>query len=79
MGGGAKRVSRAANELDAQKRGVYDITSVPEGIGLIETKAKNNRAKHHIQRQADHREVNCNWAGSETEPETGRLRNPQWW
>ena len=23
-----------------------------------------------------HREVNCNWAGSETEPETGRLRNP---
>ena len=23
----------------------------------------------------DHREVNCNWAGSETEPETGRLRN----
>ena len=26
-----------------------------------------------------HREVNCNWAGSETEPETGRLRNPQWW
>ena len=26
----------------------------------------------------NHREVNCNWAGSETEPETGRLRNPQW-
>ena len=24
-------------------------------------------------------QVNCNWAGSETEPETGRLRNPQWW
>ena len=26
-----------------------------------------------------HREVNCNGAGSEIEPETGRLRKHLWW
>ena len=40
---------------------------------------QNNTACAVPARGQHHREVNCNWAGSETEPETGRLRNPPWW
>eukprot|EP00802_Teleaulax_amphioxeia_P019642 Tamp_19883.p1 GENE.Tamp_19883~~Tamp_19883.p1 ORF type:complete len:333 (+),score=88.19 Tamp_19883:113-1111(+) len=32
----------AAGQLDVQKRRIYDITNVLEGIGLIEKKSKNN-------------------------------------
>lgn len=32
----------AAKELDVQKRRIYDITNVLEGIGLIEKNSKNN-------------------------------------
>lgn len=32
----------AAHQLEVQKRRIYDITNVLEGIGLIEKKAKNN-------------------------------------
>lgn len=32
----------AATQLDVQKRRIYDITNVLEGIGLIEKKSKNN-------------------------------------
>lgn len=32
----------AANQLEVQKRRIYDITNVLEGIGLIEKKSKNN-------------------------------------
>jgi hypothetical protein len=32
----------AATQLEVQKRRIYDITNVLEGIGLIEKKSKNN-------------------------------------
>jgi hypothetical protein len=32
----------AAKELEVQKRRIYDITNVLEGIGLIEKNSKNN-------------------------------------
>jgi sugar-specific transcriptional regulator TrmB len=32
----------AASKLEVQKRRIYDITNVLEGIGLIEKKSKNN-------------------------------------
>jgi len=32
----------AATHLDVQKRRIYDITNVLEGIGMIEKKGKNN-------------------------------------
>lgn len=35
-------LNTAAKELDVQKRRIYDITNVLEGIGLIEKKSKNN-------------------------------------
>jgi hypothetical protein len=34
--------SRQATKLGVQKRRIYDITNVLEGIGLIEKKSKNN-------------------------------------
>lgn len=35
-------LNRAANELGVQKRRIYDITNVLEGIGLIEKEGKNH-------------------------------------
>lgn len=35
-------LNRAADELRVQKRRIYDITNVMEGIGLIEKKGKNH-------------------------------------
>ena len=35
-------LNRAAESLNVQKRRIYDITNVLEGIGLIEKKSKNN-------------------------------------
>jgi transcription factor E2F3 len=35
-------LNAAATELSVQKRRIYDITNVLEGIGLIEKKSKNN-------------------------------------
>jgi transcription factor E2F3 len=35
-------LNRAAEVLKVQKRRIYDITNVLEGIGLIEKKSKNN-------------------------------------
>mmetsp|Transcript_4993 Transcript_4993/g.13067 ORF Transcript_4993/g.13067 Transcript_4993/m.13067 type:complete len:381 (-) Transcript_4993:192-1334(-) len=35
-------LNKAAEELQVQKRRIYDITNVLEGIGLIEKKQKNN-------------------------------------
>ena len=35
-------LNRAAEALKVQKRRIYDITNVLEGIGLIEKKSKNN-------------------------------------
>jgi hypothetical protein len=35
-------LNRAAESLQVQKRRIYDITNVLEGIGLIEKKSKNN-------------------------------------
>lgn len=32
----------AAAQLEVQKRRIYDITNVLEGIGMIEKKGKNN-------------------------------------
>lgn len=32
----------AAEKLEVQKRRIYDITNVLEGIGLIEKNSKNN-------------------------------------
>jgi transcription factor E2F3 len=34
-------LNEAATELDVQKRRIYDITNVLEGIGLIEKTVKN--------------------------------------
>ena len=35
-------LNQAAGQLGVQKRRIYDITNVLEGIGLIEKKSKNN-------------------------------------
>ena len=39
---GVLDLNGAADLLEVQKRRIYDITNVLEGIGLIEKKAKNN-------------------------------------
>lgn len=39
---GVLDLNRAADVLNVQKRRIYDITNVLEGIGLIEKKSKNN-------------------------------------
>lgn len=39
---GVLDLNQAALELDVQKRRIYDITNVLEGIGLIEKQSKNN-------------------------------------
>lgn len=47
-------LNHAATALDVQKRRIYDITNVLEGIGLIEKKGKNNvkwRGGPHEQQQ----------------------------
>jgi len=41
-GDGMLDLNTAAKMLDVQKRRIYDITNVLEGIGLIEKKSKNN-------------------------------------
>lgn len=51
-------LNRAADTLNVQKRRIYDITNVLEGIGLIEKKSKNN-----IQWKA----VGCSERGNETQ------------
>ena len=40
--GGILDLNTAAKDLGVQKRRIYDITNVLEGIGLIEKKSKNN-------------------------------------
>ncbi|GIL85466.1 hypothetical protein Vretimale_10605 [Volvox reticuliferus] len=61
---GVLDLNRAAETLKVQKRRIYDITNVLEGVGLIEKKSKNN----------------IRWKGAsasgdrETEPEAARLR-----
>jgi hypothetical protein len=40
--GGIVDLNKAADELGVQKRRLYDITNVLEGIGLIEKKSKNH-------------------------------------
>lgn len=39
---GVLDLNGAATALEVQKRRIYDITNVLEGIGLIEKKGKNN-------------------------------------
>lgn len=39
---GVVDLNRASEELGVQKRRIYDITNVLEGVGLIEKKSKNN-------------------------------------
>lgn len=39
---GVLDLNHAADVLSVQKRRIYDITNVLEGIGLIEKKSKNN-------------------------------------
>ena len=39
---GSLDLNHAAAQLGVQKRRIYDITNVLEGIGLIEKKSKNN-------------------------------------
>jgi len=41
-GSGVLDLNKAATTLGVQKRRIYDITNVLEGIGLIEKKSKNN-------------------------------------
>eukprot|EP00967_Tisochrysis_lutea_P120674 scaffold198125_cov31-Tisochrysis_lutea.AAC.2 len=38
---GSLDLNQAATQLNVQKRRIYDITNVLEGIGLIEKKSKN--------------------------------------
>lgn len=39
---GVVDLNGAASQLEVQKRRIYDITNVLEGIGVIEKKGKNN-------------------------------------
>nr|XP_023029729.1 transcription factor E2F2-like isoform X2 [Leptinotarsa decemlineata] len=39
---GVVDLNRASQELNVQKRRIYDITNVLEGIGILEKKSKNN-------------------------------------
>ncbi|XP_077293811.1 transcription factor E2F4-like [Arctopsyche grandis] len=39
---GAINLNTASTKLDVQKRRIYDITNVLEGIGILEKKSKNN-------------------------------------
>lgn len=39
---GVLDLNQAAKALNVQKRRIYDITNVLEGIGLIEKRSKNN-------------------------------------
>ena len=39
---GVLDLNQAATSLNVQKRRIYDITNVLEGIGLIEKRSKNN-------------------------------------
>ena len=39
---GVVDLNYAATQLEVQKRRIYDITNVLEGIGMIEKKGKNN-------------------------------------
>lgn len=39
---GAINLNTASIQLDVQKRRIYDITNVLEGIGILEKKSKNN-------------------------------------
>lgn len=39
---GTVDLNYAASQLEVQKRRIYDITNVLEGIGMIEKKGKNN-------------------------------------
>lgn len=39
---GVLNLNNAADNLTVQKRRIYDITNVLEGVGLIEKKSKNN-------------------------------------
>lgn len=39
---GAIELNSAASVLGVQKRRIYDITNVLEGIGLVTKKSKNN-------------------------------------
>ncbi|KXZ54938.1 E2F1 protein [Gonium pectorale] len=61
---GVLDLNKAAETLKVQKRRIYDITNVLEGVGLIEKKSKNN----------------IRWKGAgggdgrESEPEVSRLR-----
>lgn len=52
-------LNKAAETLKVQKRRIYDITNVLEGIRLIEKKGKN-----HIQWKAS---IRCNGSGSDTD------------
>ncbi|GFR53033.1 hypothetical protein Agub_g15725 [Astrephomene gubernaculifera] len=57
-------LNKAAETLKVQKRRIYDITNVLEGVGLIEKKSKNNIRWRGASAAADR----------ETEPESNRLR-----
>lgn len=51
---GVLDLNRATEILDVQKRRIYDITNVLEGIGLIQKEAKNNirwRGAKHLERK----------------------------
>lgn len=39
---GVINLNAASTKLDVQKRRIYDITNVLEGIGILEKKSKNN-------------------------------------
>ncbi|EFJ50317.1 E2F transcription factor family [Volvox carteri f. nagariensis] len=61
---GVLDLNKAAETLKVQKRRIYDITNVLEGVGLIEKKSKNNIRWKGASTAADR----------ETEPETAKLR-----
>ena len=95
MGAAHRRVEHRHLELDVVLRGAGDVDEHLEVVVVVRRHlaAAGTWQDPKRQRYTDdvtddvlisadattHREVNCNWAGSETEPETGRLRNPQWW
>ena len=47
---GVLDLNAAATSLNVQKRRIYDITNVLEGIGLIEKRSKNNIQARHLDR-----------------------------